>query len=174
MKKEIPELKKLELNKQNVMEILFKCKASNTSSKTITANFYSDKSVRQSPSIQLDSQTLFSYNTLILYWLGQLQVIHQQKDKLTPAAGIINYKGEKWTDDNRALFALYYLATSTLYFPKFEDGPTCAETPSLKNYYKTHLFPTYSPDDPRFKLEDAKLALEDLGVKLPEDLSELD
>lgn len=49
----------------------------------------------------------------------------------------------------------------------------CRDT-SLKNYYKTHLFPTYAPSDPNFKLEDAKMALEDLGVKLPDDLTKLE
>ena len=164
---QIPELKKLELNKQNVVELLFKCKATDNSQKVVVANFYSEKSTRKSPPIKLDSRVLFSYNTVILYWIGQLQAIHQHKDKLTPAAGLINYKGQPWADDNRVLFAFYYLATACLYFPRFEDGEKCAETPSLQPYYKTYLKPTFAPDDPNFKLEDAKFALEDLGVKLP-------
>ena len=169
----IPELKKLELNKENVIELLFKCKATQNSKNVITANFYSRHSTRKSPPIQLDETIVLQHNELILYWMGQIQTLHQQKDKLTPAAGIFNYKGEKWTDDNRALFALYYLSTTSLAIPYFEDGKSCAETPSLKPYYYV-LKPTFAPNDPNFKLEDARDALSDLGVKLPEDLSELD
>ena len=36
------------------------------------------------------------------------------------------------------------------------------------------LKPTYAPSDPNFKLEDARDALNDLGVKLPEDITHLD
>lgn len=173
MKKEIPELKRLELNKKNVIELLFKCKPTPNSTKIVTANFYSVQSTRKSPPVQLDRNVISKYTNLLRYWMGQVQAIHQQKDKLTPAAGIINYKGEKWTDDNKALFALYYLVTTSIVFPTFEDGPSGAETPSLKPYYHV-LKPTFAPSDPNFKLEDARKALEDLGVKLPEDITHLD
>lgn len=169
----IPELKKLELNKQNVMEVLFKYKPTQNSKTIITANFYSKQSTRKAPPIQLDRSMISQYTDLLRYWLGQIQDLHQQKDRLTPAAGIFDYKGKKWTDDNRALFALYYLVTTSIVFPVFEDGPNGAETCSLKPYYQV-LKPTFAPNDPNFKLEDARKALADLGVKLPDDLSQFD
>lgn len=174
MKKEIPELKKLELNKQNVMELLFKCKPNSETKKNITANFYSIHSTRKAPPVQLDEELVINHSRLIRYYLGQVKNIHEKKDTLTPAAGIFNYKDEKWTDDNRALFALYYLAAASRNLPRFIDGPTCAITSSLQPFYNTNLFPTYSPSDPNFKLEDARKALEDLGVKLPDDITHLD
>ena len=38
----IPELKRLELNKQNVMKVLFDCKATESSKKTFDVSFYSN------------------------------------------------------------------------------------------------------------------------------------
>ena len=170
----IPELEKLELNQKNVMELLFKSKATPQTKKIIEATFYSKNSSRKAPVVLLDQDLVFAHYNLIRYWLGQIQNIHQQKKTLTPAAGIINYKGEKWTNDNRALFALYYLATSSNDLPVFKDGTNCAETPDLTPYYETGLRPTIAPSDPNFKLENARKALKNLGVKLPDDLSELD
>ena len=170
----IPELKKLELNKQNVMKVLFDCKANESSQKTQTVSFYSKESSRKAPPILFDVNKVVNHRHIIQYFLGQLQGVHKRKDPLTPGEGIINYKGEKWTDDNRALFALYYLGCAAVSFPKFIDGEKSAETNNITAYYNVMLKPTYSPSDPNFKLEDARKALKDLGVKLPEDLSELD
>ena len=170
----IPELKKLELNKENVIELLFKCKANKNTKRVIIPNFYSITSTRKAPPIQLDEHIAIEHSRLIRYWVGQIKTIHEKKDTLTPAAGFFNYKGEKWTDDNRALIALYYLTAATRNLPRFKDGPTCAETSSLQPFYGTNLFPTFAPSDPNFELEDARKALGDLGVKLPDDLSELD
>lgn len=174
MKKEIPELKKLELNKQNVMQLLYDCRVTPKSTIVITSNFYHETSSRKAPPMKLDLNQVYSKENLIVYWLGQIKDLHHQAFRLTPAAGILNYNNEKWTDDNRALFALYYLAIASLKLPCFIDGEKGAETPLLLSYYNRFLKPTYSPSDPNFKLEDARKALEDLGVKLPEDITHLD
>ena len=174
MKKEIPELKRLELNKQNVMKVLFDCKATAESKKTQAVSFYDSSSSRKAPPVLFDLQKVYSYYFLIAYLLGQVKGLHEKRNTISPAEGIFNYKGEKWTDDNRALFALYYLGCAATTFPKFIDGEKNAITPPLEDYYSAYLTPTYSPSDPNFKLESARKALKNLGVKLPEDLSELD
>lgn len=166
MKKNIPELSKLELNQKNVMELLFKAKATPQSKKPIESSFYAKDSSRKAPIILLDQDVVFSHYNLICYWLGQIQTIHQQKPTLTPAAGIINYKGQPWTNDNRALFALYYLATSANQLPVFRDGEKHAETRNLSSYYEIGLEPTYAPNDPKFNIKDAEYALNDLGVTI--------
>jgi len=170
----IPELKRLELNKQNVMQLLYDCRATPNSTKVTTSNFYHETSSRKSPPMKLDLIQLYKNENLIIYWLGQIKDLHNQAFRLTPAAGILNYKNEKWTDDNRVLFALYYLATASLKLPCFIDGENGAETPILLSYYNRFLKPTFAPSDPNFKLEDARKALKDLGINLPDDLTHLD
>ena len=170
----IPELKRLELNKQNVMKILFDCKATDNNPKTFISSFYDKTSSRKAPPIKFDASKLFAHTNLITYLFGQLKRIHERKEHISPGEGILNYKNQKWTDDYRALFALYYLATADTIFPKFIDGEKDATTPDLTMFYNGSLKPTYSPDDPNFKLEDARKALKDLGVKLPDDLSQFD
>ena len=174
MKKEIPELKRLELNKQNVMKVLFDCKATESSKKTFDVSFYSNKSSRKAPKISFDEEKLINNIGIVQYLLGQLQGVHKRKDPLTPGEGIINYKGEKWTDDNRALFALYYLGCASSSFPRFIDGKNNAETDNISAFYDVMLKPTFAPSDPNFKLENARKALKNLGVKLPEDITHLD
>ena len=174
MKKEIPELKRLELNKQNVMKVLFDCKATETSKKTFDVSFYSDKSSRKAPKISFDEEKLIKNIGIVQYLLGQLQGVHQRKDPLTPGEGIINYKGEKWTDDVRALYALYYLGCASASFPEFIDGKNNAETDNITAFYHVMLRPKFAPSDPNFKLEDARKALKNLGVQLPEDITHLD
>lgn len=168
MKKEIPELKKLELNPQNVLELLLKCKATPQSTSVNNVSFYSSESTRKAPTFPIDQDIVFSYRKLITYWFGQLLAIHNHKEYMTPGEGIINYKGEKWSSDNRALFALYYLGTSSTAFPYFVDGPTTAQTRSLNPFYRLGLKPTYPPNDSRFNIKDAKKALKDLGVDIDE------
>ena len=175
MKKEIPELQRLELNKQNVMKVLFDCKVTENSKKTTPPiSFYSNKSARTAPKMSFDEEKLINNIGIIQYLLGQLQGVHKRKDPLTPGEGFINYKGEKWTDDSRVLYALYYLGCASSSFPHFIDGKKYAETDNISAYYNIMLKPTYSPDDPNFKLEDARKALKNLGVKLTEDITHLD
>ena len=168
MKKEIPELSKLELNQKNVMELLFKAKATPKTKNPTISNFYTDNSSRKAPSIQLDEDIVLSHCNLIRYWLGQVKAIHSQQTTMTPASGIITYQDKPWTNDNRALFALYYLSVSSTEFPRFEDGPTSAIATELDSYYALGLRPTFSPNDPRFNIQDAKKALKDLGVSIDE------
>ena len=167
--KKIPELSKLELNKKNVMELLFKCKVTEKTKNIAKANFYTAQSSKQAPVLPLDKDVIFAHSHLIKYWFGQIQAIHQQKPSMTPGAGIINYQSQPWTSDNKALFALYYLGTSAHVMPLFYDGENGSITEQLNIFYNVlALQPTFSPNDPNFKIQDAKLALKDLGVSIDE------
>lgn len=167
MKKEIPELSKLELNQKNVMELLFKCKPTANTKNIAKANFYTAQSSKQAPVLPLDKDVIFAHSHLISYWLGQIQAIHQKRPSMTPGAGIINYQSQPWTSDNRALFALYYLGTSAHVMPLFYDGENGSITEKLNLFYNNlTLQPTFSPNDPNFKIKDAKLALENLGISI--------
>ena len=79
---------------------------------------------------------------------------------------------KKWTDDNRALFALYYLGTASGNLPHFIDGEKYAYSNLTK--VTPWLTPTFPPDDPRFNINDAKRALKEIGIKLPEDQTHVD
>lgn len=140
-------LKLLELNPRNVVGVIQQCKATPETKKVYNANFYSKDSRQQAPVYPLDVDRLLQYRSLIKYWLGQLQFVQQQEETVSPAMGLINYQGKRWTEDNRALFALYYLATSLLLIPSFRDR----ELPNARTYYKT-LPATYAPSDPSFKI----------------------
>ena len=88
---------------------------------------------------------------------------------MTPGAGIINYQSKPWTSDRKALFALYYLGTSAHVMPLFYDGENGSITEQLNIFYNVlALQPTFSPNDPNFKIKDAKLALKNLGVFINE------
>ena len=174
MKKEIPELKILELNKLNIMKTFKQCQATSNTQKPICISFYSDQSKRTAPIVEFDPKELISRTALFRYWLGQLKVIHQYKSKIITSDGLFNYKNEKWTDDTRVLFALYYLSTGSAALPQFVDGEKFAEINNLAMSYAAGLKPTYPPSDPNFKLEDARKALACLGVKLPDDITHLD
>ena len=167
----IPELKRLELNKENVMKIMFEMRATPESKRKTESTFYSKSSIRKAPPVLFDSEKIFDYYSTISYLLGQIKGVHEGKVHLTPAEGIFNYKGEKWTDDNRALFALYYLGSVTSTFPRFIDGEKSAMTPPMKSFYEGNLIPTFAPSDSRFNLKDARNALKEFGVKLPVDLT---
>ena len=166
MKKEIPELSKLELNQKNVIELLFKCKANSQTKDITTLSFFAESSSRKAPLIQLDETILLSHGHLVKYWLGQIKAVHLQQDTMTAASCLINYQNKTWTNDTKALFALFYLSVGATEFPPLEDGPNSAIATELDSYYALGLKPTFSPDDPRFSLKDAKRALKDLGISI--------
>lgn len=164
-------LSKLKLNKQNVISVFLSCKATpNTPKENITEDqFYSHSfSTRKAPLMQFDYIKVGDNIPLINYLFGQLKIVHERKDPFTPAQGIIDYTGKRWTDNDNALYALYYLATTALTFPYFVDGEKGSEAQDMTFYYDHGLIPTYPPEDPRFNIKDAKRALECLGVELPE------
>ena len=168
MKKEIPQLQRLELNKQNVMKILFDCKASENTKTPLQSTIYSEESSRKAPPITFDFEKLYDNKFLIGYLLGQIKGVHLKRKTLTPADGYFNYKNEQWTTEPNTLIALYYLSTACHLIPRFVDGEKTAIIDDLKLYYDAGLKPTYAPSDPNFNLKDARSALKYLGVDIDE------
>lgn len=162
-------LEKLKLNKQNVVKMMAECMANaQTPSENIALNhFYSDvNSSKKAPIIKFDYKKLGDYSHVINYMLGQLYAVHIRKEPFTINDGILDYNKKRWTDNDQAIYALYYMATLTLRLPYFVDGEKGSEAKNIVFFYDSGLIPTYSPDDPRFNLKDAEYALKELGVNL--------
>ena len=90
----IPELKRLELNKENVTKVLFDCKVNENSKNNIPDNFLRCSIISQRTENEFWRRTISQNIKIIQYLLGQLYGVHKQKDPLTPGEGIINYKGQ--------------------------------------------------------------------------------
>lgn len=174
MKKDIPELARLELTTENVFKLFNDCLATPESEKIVRSSFYDYSSSRKAPEVPFDVTILFKHKSLIKYYLGQLKGVHDNKIKMIPSDGLFNYKGEKWTNDNRALFSLYYLGVASASFPNFIDGEKYAVTNNLPLFFKAGLKPTLSPNDPNFNIKNAIYALKNLGIILPEEPTHID
>lgn len=165
-------LDKLKLTPKTVIELLYACRKTAATTTITNANFYDETSSRKAPIMQLDSSKLSANTEQIIYLLGQLNAIHSHKPTMTPAEGFFDFTGKKWTEDQRALFALYYLGTASANLPHFIDG----EKYAYSNLTKATLWlkPTYPPGDPRFNIKDAEDVLTEIGIKLPEDQTHVD
>lgn len=141
----------LKLNKQNVLSTFRECLATADTPKDHiwSGHFFSQESKRTAPSISFNHMELAAKIPIFQYWAGQLKVIHQRRNSFTMAQGMLDYTGNKWTDDNNAVLAFYYLAVVSLTLPYFTDGENSAEMTNMELYYKT-LPPTYAPEDSRF------------------------
>lgn len=162
-------LRKLELSEQTVKELFVSCLRNEKSRSYVNASFYDESSSRKAPIVQFDAPILYKHTALMRYLLGQMSAVHENKGYITPGSGSNSYNGTKWTRDNNVLSALYYMSTASGALKHFVDGEKYAY--SNLNHLLAPLAPTYPPSDPKFKLEDARMALEDLGVKLPEDIT---
>ena len=157
-------LRKLELSEQTVKELFVSCLRNENTKGYINSTFYDKTSSRKAPIVQFDNSAIMKSTSLIRYLLGQMQSVHENKVYITPGSGSNSYNGTKWTRDNYVLSALYYLSTAAGALDLFIDGEKYAYS-DFRNLV-TPLKPTYPPSDPNFKLEDAREALEDLGVKI--------
>lgn len=110
------------MNKPNVLSLFLTCQATPDTPKEniIGEHFYSrTDSTRKALLMKFDYKKLGDYCNYINYLCGQLKVVHERKDPFTPAQGIIDYTGKRWTDNDNALFALYYVATASFVIPLF-------------------------------------------------------
>ena len=133
---------KLELNKLNVLRLMQKCKKTAASTEVRIMNFYDDELKDKAPLLDFDKDKLLENKDAIRYLLGQLYAVHAGKEFMSLPMGLMNYKGENWTDDNMALYALYYLGCASLTLPKFCKAMGGAVSPiaDFKN-----LKPTFWP-----------------------------
>ena len=136
----------LELNPKNVVGVLLQCKATPETKKVINSKFYILTN-QQTESYPLDKDKLRQYRPLIQYWLGQLQFVQQKAETVSPAMGLVNYQGKRWTEDTRALLALYFLAYGCSFLPSFVDKKM-----SVFGIYYVELPATCSPYDSKFQI----------------------
>lgn len=113
---------KLELNKLNVLRLMQKCKKTAASTNVVIMNFYDDELKDKAPLLEFDKDKLLENKDAIRYLLGQLHAVHAGKKFMSLPYALMNYKGENWTDDNMALYALLYLGCASLTLPKFSQA----------------------------------------------------
>lgn len=113
------QFEKLELNTFNVLRLLQECKATDATKNVVSRNFYDDESRGKAPVLELDRDKLMENRETIKYLVGQLHAVHKGLEFMSLPLGLMNYKGDNWTKENMALYALYYLGVSALALPPF-------------------------------------------------------
>lgn len=116
------ESEKLELTALNVFDVLKKCKKTEETTRYLAADLYSSGAGHKAPVLKFDYYKIEEYSETIKYMLCQLHAVHTGKRFLTPSYGLLNYRGENWTQDSLALFSLYYLGVASGYLPKFDKN----------------------------------------------------
>lgn len=170
-KSQIPNelLEKLTLSKENILKVLYNCRVTEGTKHPMTFSFYSPTSSRKAPEMVFDYDKLTEYGQYIAYLFNQIYPVHNRQKTFSPGEGILDFSGKKWTDDNKALFALYYLSTASGNIARFEDGAKSAFT-------KLPLvsLPTYPANHPNFDVNQARFALSSLGYSLPDGQTHVD
>lgn len=111
---------KLELNKLNVLRLMKECRKTDATVDVISNNFYTGPIKDKAPILDFDKEKLWAKRESIRYLLGQLHAVHAGKETMSLPYALMNYKGDNWTDDNMALYALCYLGTASLTLPFFQ------------------------------------------------------
>ena len=114
------QFEKLELNTFNVLRLLQKCKKTDASTNVIKCNFYDTELRDKAPLLEFDRDQLETHKGSIRYLLGQLHAVHAGRKTMSLPYGLMNYRGENWTDNNMALYGLYYLGIASFTLPLFQ------------------------------------------------------
>lgn len=138
--------KKLELTPLNVYKLMKECKKNEMTQNVIKSTFFSKTCGKKAPILEFDKEKILENKDSIRYMFGQLHAVHAKKATMIPSYGLLNYKEENWTDDNMALFSLYYLGTAASVFPEFEKGIHGGVASPIGEY--KNLKPTFWPPEP--------------------------
>ncbi len=148
----------IELNEENVLRIYNNCLMKKTllnylSSDLLPVKIFTKSSCgKDSPEIYFNKSKVEEYKATIEYMYGQLYEVHHgeymiTKDKfLEPADGFLNYKNQRWTNDQNTLMSFYYLGVAAIVIMPFIIDP-------FTNRLGVDLIditPTLSPNDPNF------------------------
>lgn len=157
-------LQKLTLSKENVLEVMYSCRVTPETKSPLSVRLYDEYSSKTAPKMQFDYFKLAHCTAIVRYFLGQLYAVHAHQHFLSIGEGIIDFTGKKWTDDNRVVLALYYMAIGNGIIDPFSEiaGSSKVELSCL-------IRPTFPYDHPDFDMKRAKLPLKKLGVIFPED-----
>ena len=95
----------------------------------IKCNFYKGELRNKAPLLEFDRDQLEKHEESIRYLLGQLHAVHSGRKTMSLVYGLMNYRGENWTDNNMALYGLYYLGTASFELPLFQAVENGAASP---------------------------------------------
>ena len=157
-------LQKLTLSKENVLELMYSCRVTPETKTPVRVPLYDESSPKEATPMRFDYFKLNNYTSLILYFFGQLSAVHAHQPYLSIGEGLNDFTGNKWTDDNRAVLALYYMAIGSGIIPPFSDI-----NGSSKTVLASIIYPTFPYDHPDFDMKRAKLPLKRLGIQFPVD-----
>ena len=156
-------LQKLTLSNENILKIMYDCRVTPQTKSPLAVSLYDETSPKTAPKMKFDFNKLNNYKSVVRYFLGQLHAVHAHQHYLSIGEGIIDFNGKKWTEDNRTVLALYYMAIGSGIIPPFSeiDGSSKTELSSI-------IYPTYPTDHPKFDIKRAKLPLKRLGYDIDE------
>ena len=157
-------LQKLTLSKENVLELMYSCRVTPETKSPLRVRLYDKSSPKEAPLMQFDYFKLANCAPIVRYFLGQLSAVHAHQHFLSIGEGLNDFTGNKWTDDNKAVLALYYMAIGNGIIPPFSDINGSSKTELL-----SIIYPTFPYDHPDFDMKRAKLPLKKLGIQFPVD-----
>lgn len=130
----------LTLNAENVNRIYNDCLVTDSTNYTFPHQLYKNNT---NHIIRLDREKELSYVSTIMYLIGQLDVVHQNKDEMSLKSSIIRYDKKPWTKDMETLIHFYYLGMAACRFTSIDDV--------TKTIKISPITPTLSPSDPNFE-----------------------
>lgn len=156
-------LQKLTLSNENILKIMYDCRVTPQTKSPLSVSLYDKKSPKTAPKMQFDYFKLTNYAPVIRYFLGQLHAVHAHQHYLSIGEGIIDFNGKKWTEDNRTVLALYYMAIGNGIIDPFSEigGSSKTELSSI-------IYQTYPANHSKFDIKRAKLPLKKLGYDIDE------
>lgn len=133
----------LELTKLNVYRLMQECKATENSKNKIRCSFYDEKAGKKMPVLEFDKKGIDNCRETINYMLGQLEAVHKNKQYLSVYYGLSNYHEENWTNEDLALYSLYYLGVASYTLPPFKRSEKGSFFSPIGEFRK--LKPTFWP-----------------------------
>lgn len=142
----------IDLNEANVMALLNYCAANAQTAPDdiISANFFTEDSQMNVPSLKFSKSKLFEKRNTIYYILGQLRCVHDNSVFAEITSGAYKYDGTVWSMNNAAVFSLYYLGCASGTFPQFKANTNVNQY--LADFAEVNrILPTLSPNDSEFE-----------------------
>lgn len=142
------EFKNSELTEENVLLLYQECLKTAATEKSIPIKIYQPELCgKDSPTVEFDVPKIIENIPKIHHLLGQLAAVHQRQIFMSAGEGFWNYKGQRWTENNSTLFALYYLGVASTMITPFIKAKQMA----LSITKIDAVTPSYPKSDPNYK-----------------------
>lgn len=143
----------LDLNEESVKKLIFHCAVEQGASleNTCCVTFVSPACQLPFPPMYFYRHKLEEVKPAVAFLLGQLWVVHLQKDSFPIGHGFLKYDKTRWTENKYALFSLCYLAVGTGLLPPFEPAEKKENLLDCSLGSQKVLRKTISPNDPAFQ-----------------------